>query len=124
MTTEQERVRILKMVESGRITAEEGARLLGAIDEAGTREHSEDGEASSRWFRVRVTDMLTGNRKVSLNIPFALVDLGMRIGARLAPDAGGIDLEQLREAIHRGVRGKLIDVEDHEGGERVEIYVE
>jgi len=34
MTKEQERLQILKMVESGRITIEEGAGLLGAIDEA------------------------------------------------------------------------------------------
>ena len=124
MTTEQERLQVLKMVESGRITAEEGAKLLGAIEEASCRERSETGEAAPRWFRVRVTDMLTGKKKVSLNIPFDLVNVGMRMGARFAPEMGGIDFDQLKEAIRQGVRGKMIDVEDEEGGERVEIYVD
>jgi len=123
MTTDQERMQILKMIESGRITAEEGAKLLGAIDEAPAREQSEAEEAAPRWFRVRVTDMHTGRNKVSVNIPFDLVNVGIRMGARFAPGKGDI-AKEVSDAVNRGLRGKIIEVEDQDKGERVSIYVE
>jgi len=123
MTTDQERMQILKMIESGRITAEEGARLLGAIDEVTAQGQSEADEAAPRWFRVRVTDMHTGRNKVSVNIPFDLVNVGIRMGARFAPDQGDM-AKRVSEAINQGLRGKIIEVEDEDKGERVNIYVE
>ncbi|TEU16068.1 MAG: hypothetical protein E3J25_03145 [Anaerolineales bacterium] len=123
MTTDQERMQILKMIESGRITAEEGAKLLGAIGEATAREQSEAKEAAPRWFRVRVTDMHTGRNKVSVNIPFDLVNVGIRMGARFAPGKGDI-AKEVSDAVNQGLRGKIIEVEDQDKGERVSIYVE
>ncbi len=123
MTTDQERMQILKMIESGRITAEEGAKLLGAIDGATAREQSEAEEAAPRWFRVRVTDMHTGRNKVSVNIPFDLVNVGIRMGARFAPGKGDI-AKKVSDAVNQGLRGKIIEVEDQDKGERVSIYVE
>ena len=124
MTTDQERMQILKMIENGRITAQEGARLLGAIEETTVEEESQADDGSPRWFRVRVTDMHTGKNKVNLNIPFGLVNVGIRMGARFAPTKGDFSFEEVSEAISQGIRGKILDVEDQEGGERVEIYVE
>jgi hypothetical protein len=123
VTTDQERMQILKMIESGRVTAEEGAKLLGAIHEATAREQSEAEEAAPRWFRVRVTDMHTGRNKVSVNIPFDLVNVGIRMGARFAPGKGDI-AKEVSDAVNQGLRGKIIEVEDEDKGERVSIYVE
>ncbi len=36
----------------------------------------------------------------------------------------GVDANRILEMIREGARGKLVDVEDDEGGERVEIFVE
>ena len=124
MITSQERMQILKMIESARITAEEGAKLLGAIEETTVRERSGAGEAPPRWFRIRVADLRTGKNKVEVNIPLALIEVGMRMGARFAPQMGDIDLGEVSEAISQGIQGKIIDVEDQEEGEHVSIYVE
>lgn len=128
MATSEERMQILKMVENRQITAEDGAKLLAALETNGTGEPSVPSPSPStqgRWFRVRVTDLVTGRRKVNVNIPLGLVDVGLKMGAKFAP-AGleGIDMKQILAAIKAGGEGKVVDVEDEEDGEHVEIFVE
>jgi hypothetical protein len=93
------------------------------------REKKPDGPAPSKegkasWFRVRVTDMETGRTKVNVNLPFSLVRAGLKIGARFSPEVDEIDWEEVIGAIDQGAMGKLVDVEDVEGGEKVEVFVE
>jgi hypothetical protein len=129
MATAEERMQILKMVENKQITAEDGAKLLAALDaktQAGdTAVPSPSPSTQGRWFRVRVTDLKTGKRKVNVNIPLGLVDVGLKMGAKFAP-AGleGMDMKQILAAIKAGGEGKVVDVEDEEDGEHVEIFVE
>ena len=126
MATTEERMQILKMVSEKKITAEEGAKLLSALepDKKAAAAVVVGGPSSPRWFRVRVTDLETGKPKVNVNLPMSLVNVGMKMGARFAPEIEGIDLSGVFEQIQEGAQGKLIDVEDMEDGERVEIYVE
>jgi hypothetical protein len=74
---------------------------------------------------VRVTDLRTGRRKVNVNIPLGLVDVGMKMGAKFAP-AGveGLDMDKIIAAIKSGGQGKVVDVEDEEDGEHVEVFIE
>lgn len=127
MATNEERLRILKMVEQGVVSAEDGARLLEALSAGEQRQQPEAKmlpPGSPRWFRVRVTDMHTGKNKVNVNIPMGLVSVGMKLGARFAPQMEGMALDQIGDMIRSGATGKLIEVEDIEDGERVEIFVE
>ena len=133
MTTTEERMQILTMVAEGTITAEEGAKLLAALESQGekrkshsaTGEPGERGEPSEpRWFRVRVTDLETGRSKVNVNLPMSLVDAGARLGARFAPELETRVFAGIMDEIRAGAQGKIVDVEDAQGGERVEIYVE
>lgn len=124
MTTTEERMQILKMIESGHIKADEGARLLEALETAGAKTQAEGPAGRGRWFRVRVTDMRTGKNKVNVNIPMGLVNVGMRMGARFAPEVSGVDVGEIVQAVKDGAYGKIVDIEDNEEGERVEIYVE
>lgn len=123
MSLHEERMQILNMIQSGQISAEEGAKLLSALKTASKEQAPEAGTAA-RWFRVRVTDLKTGKNKVNVNIPVALVDVAMRMGARFVPDSAEVDLGQLAEAIRSGAQGKVIDVEDKDSEERVEIFIE
>ncbi len=129
MATTEERMKILKMVEEGKISAEEGAKLLAALAESrkpppppSPAFTGPGGEA--RWFRVRVTDLATGRAKVNVNIPMGLVNVGIKMGARFAPGLEPEQMEAMAEALKSGAMGKIIDVTDDEDGERVEIFVE
>jgi len=59
-----------------------------------------------------------------VQIPIALIDAGMKIGAHFAPEIDGVDMTELMEALRTGMTGKIIDVTDDEDGEHVEIFVE
>jgi hypothetical protein len=126
MASTEERMQILKMIEAGKISAAEGAELLRALDVDVRSSQNEPlkGASSPRWFRVRVTDTNNGRNKININIPMALVNTGIKMGARFAPEMEGMEYEQILDAIKRGQQGKVMDVTDEESGERVEIFVE
>lgn len=129
MATTEERMQILKMIEAKQITAEEGAKLLAALEEHDRAESAAkikpSPTTSGKWFRVRVTDLKSGKRKVNVNIPLGLVDVGLKMGAKFAP-AGleELDVNQILAAIKSGTEGRIVDVEDEEDGERVEVFIE
>ncbi len=126
---EEERVRILAMVKEGKISPEEGIKLLEAL-ETSTEDQVESPQSKAKWFRVRVTDVKTNRPKVTVNLPIGLVDWALRTGSKVAAFGGadlngmGINLDELRAAINFGLKGKIIDVTDEEDGEHVEIIVE
>lgn len=127
MATTEERMQILRMIEEGKISAGEGAELLRALDEkkdGGPAAEPLRGASKPRWFRVRVTDVETGRSKVNVNIPMGLVNVGIKMGARFAPEMEGVAYDELMDAIRSGRQGKVIDITDNEDGERVEIFVE
>ena len=125
MATTEERMQILNMVAEGKISATDGAELLAALEpEKKNVRAVAERPSPARWFRVRVTDLETGRNKVNVNLPMSLVDVGTRMGARFAPELEDMDFNDIIEQIKSGAQGKIIEVEDAEGGERVEIYVE
>jgi hypothetical protein len=127
MATTEERLQILKMIEEGKISATEGAELLRALDTKGDRPQPQEpmkGASAPRWFRVRVTDVQSGRNKVNINIPMGLVNVGIKMGARFAPEIEGERLEGILDAVRSGQLGKVMDITDEEDGERVEIFVE
>ena len=129
MASSEERMKILKMIEEGKLSAEEGTKLLSALSSSRTptppRPPGMPGmPGGPRWLRIRVTDVRTGRSKASVQIPLALVDSCMKIGAHFAPEVEGVNMSNVMEALRSGVTGKIIDVTDEEDGEHVEIYVE
>jgi hypothetical protein len=125
MASVEERMKILKMIEEGKLSAEEGTKLLAALSERRSVPSRTPGmPGGARWLRIRVTDTRSGRSKASVQIPLALVDAGLKIGAHFAPQVEGVDMSNVMEALRSGVTGKIIDVTDDEDGEHVEIYVE
>ncbi len=127
MANSEERMKILKLIEEGKISADEGSKLLSALSDTRrgipTPPRPPSG-GGARWLRIRVTDTRTGRSKASVQIPLALVDAGMKIGAHFAPEVEGVDMSNVMEALRMGVTGKIIDVVDENDGEHVEIFVE
>jgi len=127
MANSEERMKILKLIEEGKISADEGSKLIAALSDSrrGPGLPRTPGmPGGARMLRVRVTDTRTGRSKASVQIPLALVDAGMKIGAHFAPEVEGVDMANVMEALRMGVTGKIIDVVDEEDGEHVEIFVE
>jgi len=125
MANAEERMKILKMIDEGKLSAEEGAKLLSALSVSQKASSGGSLTASgARWLRVRVTDTATGRSKATVQIPISLIDAGMKIGAHFAPEVAGVDMSEVMDALRNGMTGKIIDVMDDEDGEHVEIFVE
>jgi hypothetical protein len=120
----EERARILQMISEGKITAEDGAKLLNALRSSGSSGELSAQGGKARWFRVRVTDVETGRVKVNVNLPLSLVNVATKMGARFSPEMQDFDWDELMVAIKEGASGKLVEVEDDAGGERVEVFVD
>jgi len=116
-----ERNRVLYMVESGKVTAAQAAQLLDTLDLERSRSRE---QSRNRNARVRVTNLATNRQKVNVTIPVSLIQVGLRLGTRLAPQVSGSALEDLLRAIEGGATGRLLDLQDLEEGERVEIFAE
>jgi len=133
MATIEEKMQILKMLEEGKISADEAAGLLEALGEdsqvrkeTGSRESFSEpaGGRGARWFRVMVTDTDTGKSRVNVRLPIGMVRAGMKMGMRFAPEVEGLDLDELTEFLRSGALGKIVDVYDDDDGEHVEVFIE
>ena len=118
---QEERRKVLEMLQQGTITADDAAQLLDALRD------QEEGDRRTRrrprWVRIRVTDTRSERVRVNLTLPVGLVRAGLRAGGSFA-GVHGLDTTGLEEMLDRGEIGHLLDVQDDEDGERVEIFVE
>jgi hypothetical protein len=123
----EERLQVLNLIQSGQITSDEGARRLEALAQRETELPAEGSEAESpdkrtRWVRVRVSDLRTGQQKVDMRLPWNLMSVGLDMGARFSRRE--ISMRELGEVIQAGAEGKIVDIRDEEENERIEIIVE
>ncbi len=128
MNTTDERMLILRMIEDGKVSAEEGAKLLTSIGQVPEKRPkamvTQKKPGGAQWFRVRVSDSQTGKMKALVNLPIGLMDWGLKVGAQFAPEMEGLDLNELSEILRSGADGKIVEVIDEEDGEHVEIFIE
>lgn len=124
MATTEERLAILRMIEQGKISAEEGARLLAALGnrqrQAAPPPASTDPFDTSRALNIRVYHLVNNQPKVNVRLPLGLVNLGLRF----VPESANVDVAKIQEAIESGVKGRILEVVDHEKNTRVEITLE
>ncbi len=135
MTTE-ERLKVLKMVQEGKLSAEDAVNLLAALDDApGAKTSAANpspaaaatsaGRRDNRWFRVRITDTDSGKTRVNVRMPIGMVSAGLKMGMRFAPvQVEGLDTQDLMSFIKSGEIGQIVDVYDDEDGEHVEVFIE
>lgn len=128
MASSEERMRILKMIQDGVISAEDGIRLLESIEQSEKREKSahppEEQGRAAKFFRVRVTDTNTGKARVNVRLPVSVLSAGMKMGARFSTEIQGLDPSELMQFIREGTIGKIVDVFDENDGEHVEVFLE
>lgn len=120
-----ERIQILGMVEEGKITSSEAMELLNALDE-----NNEEivPKKDTKWLKVRVKTM-DDETKVNVNIPVALVDVGLKLAKTYDPKLkeSGLDkinIDEILEAVKNGAEGKIVDVVDEESQTKVMVFVE
>jgi hypothetical protein len=131
MVSTEERMRILMMIQEGKISAAEGARLIEALDDLSQPSppspppsRGYEGGKKPRYLRVLITDTDTGKARVNVRLPVSLINSGMRMGARFAPEIEGLDMEDLNAWMNSGEVGQIVDIFDEEDGEHIEVFLE
>ncbi|NLZ26238.1 MAG: hypothetical protein GX884_01530 [Chloroflexi bacterium] len=131
-----EKLRILKIVETGTITASQAAELLSSLPEEPTTEEPTIKEGSApqaKWIKILVTNRETGKNKVNLRIPlklfpWKLMEKGLFINISDELDQDGtayqFDKELVMQMINNGEPGVIIDVDDEDSEEKVLITLE
>lgn len=136
-----EKIKILEMIQEGKISAAEGMDLLKAVEEGTAPEmDSHITPYGDRFLRVRVAGekML----KVNVNVPFSLIRSASKLivyAMSFVPaekraeleqkgiDIQALDVEDLIRVVEESVDGKIVDVEvadPQEGRIKVEVCVE
>lgn len=135
MSAESKRREILQMLAKGSITAAEAGDLLAQITDlpkspapapqapvppAATPPSS---GKKARWLNVRVTDAATDRNKVAVRIPLSLARIGLRMGAKFAPEVDEVEWDEILSELASVETGTIVEVQDEEDGELVQVYV-
>ncbi len=138
----EEELKILRMLEEGKITAEQAEKLLEALRKP--EEEPETKPRRARWLRIRVYENGREKPKVNINVPLGLVKALSKLGVKFmdkVPDRvrekleqQGVDfdlnsitpeqIDELTNSLTSEGPLKLVDVDDTEEGEKVEIVIE
>jgi len=134
MGLSEEKLKILKMLEEGKITSEDAAKLIEALEKSegkeqggGNTAETEKSLETGTSLKIKVTDMDTGKVKVNLNIPMRLARFAKTLvpsSEKVKLERHGINLDDLFGTLGAGKIGKILEVEDEIDRQRVEIWVE
>jgi hypothetical protein len=118
--------KVLELVAAGRLSAEEAAPILDALDDRAESNRSAapapsppsaPDDARARYARVEVVE--SGRKAVDLRIPLSLG----RMAVGSIPGLSREHLAHLEEAITTGMKGPILNVQD-EDGDGVRIVIE
>ena len=138
MANNEEKMRILNMVQEGKLSAEEASQLLEALDfnpeeitipfrDAANTISKAHGR--TRWVRIQVTDLKSGKNQVNMRLPMGIVKIGAKAVMRVNlkdEDDSEINLDELlKEALEKDHSDRvLVDFEDSSSGQHVLITLE
>ena len=97
-----EKLKILKMLEEGKITSDEAAKLLEIIEDKSPKI-----EGKARWLKVKVLE--GGTQKINIKVPLSLIRIGAKIGGKININLPDVAKEKLAE---KGI--SLENIEDVE----------
>ena len=126
-----EKLRILKMIEEGTVTAEQGAELMSAlnVDEQTQRNEVVKSSYDKKMFRI-IVDSSAGGDKVKIQFPVGAIKKILKVTGKLPipeQELEGFDLSGMMDAVCEclddEIEGDLINV-DASDGTTVRIFVD
>jgi hypothetical protein len=118
---------VLRLVAEGRLTAEEAAPVLDALQVADAFDDDPDEEADDtpstpgarpRALRIEVSE--DGRRVVNLRVPLSLGRMGLERIPGLSTDS----IFRIRQALDEGLTGPILAVDEDGDGNGVRIVLE
>ncbi|MET1232778.1 MAG: hypothetical protein ABWY52_08020 [Candidatus Limnocylindrales bacterium] len=116
---------VLRLVADGRLSAEEAAPLISALQDRGSgppnasaTKDQASGSGPARQVRVEVKER--GRNVVNVRVPIALGQAAIGY----VPGISASDAERIREALAIGLTGQILEVIEDEGDNSVRIVLE
>ena len=113
-------IEVLNLIESGKISAVEGLKLIEAL----RPQQPKATLATGRWLHIRVSDLQSNQQRVNINLPTSWIETGLRIGRKFSPELNEIEWPEILAAVKSGQAGRLLEVEDLNDNQRVEVFVD
>lgn len=116
----EERMKILRMLEEGKLSADEAGKLLDALGSGAA-----PGMTGRKNQQIRVS--VTGDQvpAVNVSVPIALAKTVLRFIPKQARDGDpSIDPTEIMRLIEEGYQGKIASVHKEDERLHVEIFVE
>ncbi|MEN3045024.1 MAG: hypothetical protein ABDH37_07425 [Candidatus Hydrothermales bacterium] len=110
--------RILKMVEEGRLKAEEAERLLEAILDIQKK------TPSGKFLKIKIED--ERGDKVNMSIPMGLIKMATKFIPKDKKEhlkEKDIDIEEILSTIKESAEGEIINIKDKDGS-CIKIWIE
>ena len=140
----EDRLRILKMLEEGKITTEEASKLLAAIGESTEQETIVNAPVEGKkgkWLKVRVWENGSTKPKVNVRVPLSVAKIALKLGGKFSsmiPAEArehmiekGVDIDELQNLEQAtelfdqlAAEGPFTLVEVDEGDEKVLVTIE
>ncbi|MFW6298901.1 MAG: SHOCT-like domain-containing protein [Bacillota bacterium] len=125
----EEKLRILEMVENKQITPQEGAELLKALGSGDKKEDRPPKKKAFRMFKIRI--LSSDGDKVNVQIPLEFAKMVLKSPGKkgipkldklkeIDPD---MEYDRIVDMIDAGMSGKIVDIQS-ENGDIVEIVIE
>ncbi len=126
-----EKERVLKMVEEGKINAVEALKLLEALGNSNetfgevVRVRKEEDVEKGRFLRIKIT---SNEENLNFTIPLGLVSMGINMVNQFGVDINKVEgfkqvnFEEVIKQIEKGAMGKIIDIKTE--NESIEIFIE
>ncbi len=118
----EERLRILKMVEEGKISTEEASELLETLEPM-----ADEKEGQGKIKKIKILVEEHGEKKVNISLPFALAKTALRFIPKKALNSmeeEDIDFKELLNTLESDLEKDSPLVNIHDGDTRVVITVE
>jgi len=129
----EEKMRILNMVEEGKINAREALELLEALGNESEQETQKKGKSShaslrGRKLKIIITEAGQEKPKVNVRLPLRLVQWAERFipsEAKQEMEQQGIYLEEILNSMDEFFEGDtIVDVENDITGEKILVVIE
>lgn len=129
MTVNEEKLKILEMIEKQQITPQEGSELLKALGSSSKKEGGAPKKQAFKMFKIRI--LSNDGDKVNVQIPLEFAKMVLKSPGKkgipkldklkdIDPD---MDYERIVDMIDAGMSGKIVDIQS-EDGDIVEIVIE
>jgi hypothetical protein len=119
-------MRVLKMVEEGKISAEKGAELIEAMKSEGALAIHEQPKISYDELMLKVRVISADKDNVNVQLPLKFIRGVLGACGKMPMNVKGmegIDIDMLIQAIDGGLTGKIVDVKSA-NGDIVEVVIE